>query len=112
MSIGALPTSDLSLDQLCMAANREKDPVKRSQLVEEIDRRFDEEHEEHKVYSMRRSVKERAALVLQERLSVISERQLSVWLCGNVSAFWVCGEDTSPSPPAVCGMNSTRAMTA
>ena len=58
MSIGALPNSDLSLEQLCMAANREQDPVKRSQLVEEIDRRFDEEH---KVHSMRRSLKERAA---------------------------------------------------
>ena len=58
MGMTTWPNAELTLDQLCMAANREKDPIKRSELIEEIDRRFDEEH---KVFSMRRSLKERAA---------------------------------------------------
>jgi hypothetical protein len=58
MSTSTWPNAELTLEQLCMAANREHDPVKRAELIEEIDKRFDEEH---KVYSVRRSLRERAA---------------------------------------------------
>jgi hypothetical protein len=57
MSTAAVP-NDFSLQQLCNAAIREKDPVKRWELIEEIDRRFDEDH---KRSSLKRSLRERAA---------------------------------------------------
>ena len=58
MSTNGSSGTELTLENLCLAALREKDKEKQSLLIEEIDRRLDEDH---KRSSLKRALREQAA---------------------------------------------------